>query len=126
MTWPNYRQVLEKVFFDRWRKEPASIRVTEIKKVKHNSIQSIKTTIGPTKKKIDLPEDCQCLKLTYTSASKLWVGNEASVAVDGSDSFPVLTNEYFLLDLKKGNGNDFWGVSSSGNIDVYVTGGFKS
>jgi hypothetical protein len=94
---------------------------TTCNKTYKNTIQVTKVTVNDsTGTKINLPEDAQNYRLYYCSTETLWLGGTSGVTAEGNTSFPVISMEYFYINLASGNTNELYGISSSGNIDVYV------
>jgi hypothetical protein len=89
-----------------------------------NSVDVKKTTVGASvAKKIDMPEKAEEIILVFrTSSSTLWIGKSAALTLASTDIFPILKDEKIVLNLKKGNNNNLYGISSSGDIDVYAMG----
>ena len=89
-----------------------------------NSIDIKKTVVGASSAvKINFPENVEEAMLVFrTSTSTLWIGKSSGITAASEGIFPILKDEFIGLNLKKGNNNNLYGISSSGNIDVYVFG----
>jgi len=88
-----------------------------------NSFQAVKSTVGTSATKIDLPESASEVVIRHmTEGTTLWIGNDTTITDDGSTVFPLEKGDSLTLFLKKGNNNNLYGIVSSGSISVYAAG----
>lgn len=85
--------------------------------VVENTFKAVKTTLGTTAKQIELPEGADVVRLIHRSDLTAYLGSDETITT--SDGFPFVKNEPMILELKKGNNNNLFGIASS-SLDIWA------
>lgn len=95
----------------------------DIDSKRYNAVETKSQTIGTTAVRLDLPDNSNEIEIRHDDAQTLWIGSDNSVAEDSG--WPLYRREVLNFNLDKGNNNEIWAISSSGNINVFVIGVYK-
>jgi hypothetical protein len=89
----------------------------------YNAVEALSQSISTTAALIELPDSANEIEIRHDSDSTLWIGGDDSVAANSG--WPLYRRETLCFNLKEGNNNDVWAISSSGSITTFVIGVFK-
>ena len=88
---------------------------------RYNTFKAVKTTVTTSATFINVPEDATRIVIYHIEADEtLWLGENAQITAGGTGTAPMQTNFTLELEVIKGNGNNIYGIVSSGSIDVYA------
>jgi len=91
-----------------------------------DTFKAIKTDMTATAVRIDLPEDVEIVMIKHVTAGEVvWVGEDDTIVAVTGDVYPLQAGEEIILDVKKGNEINLFGISDGTTVPIYAAGMIK-
>jgi hypothetical protein len=110
---PSKSQIVRKVYDTRQK----AIRTVRGKL--GNSLDVVKTNISTTAKKINTPEDARDFTVIHKEDGEIVYVKGPGVTV--STGYPLEAGEELIFEnMKKNDDNEIYGITSTGDVDIYA------
>jgi len=94
---------------------------------RYNTVGSVSTEITTTATLIEVPASAESVALKHVDTGGIiWIGEDNTITAGGANAFPMSPGEILPLRLKKGDGNNLYGIVASETAHIYVLGAFDS
>ncbi len=94
---------------------------------RYNTLGSVRTLITTSATAIDVPDSAEAVSIKHLDTGGIiWIGEDNTITAGGANTFPLSPGQIVPVRLKKGNGNNLYGIVSSETAYIYALGAFDS